>query len=1029
MTRFLTFTFAVTLVSLRCANANAMDLPLPVSEIEREQPVDFATEILPILKQNCLACHHEKEAEGGLILETIAQIRKGGDSGEGVVAGDLDASQIFVRATGQEEPLMPPEDNSVGAKPLNPEQLGLLKLWIEQGAKGEDSASSDMIQWQPIPESIRSVYAMDISADGRLVVVGRGNRVVLFDLQTNQEIGRLVDAELQMGDVADYDLIQSVAAAPDGRRIATGGYRAVRIWKQALRPIDRSTTPLRSAGRHIAVNHDGSAVALVNAIGDIEIWNLAENQKLQTLAGHQAPIIALSWARNGSTLVSGDQSGRLIAWDPLSATRTATAETGAAMIAMAVSADGKLLATVSLDGKVQALRWADDQASFAKVDALAADIADATSVTFAGTDNPLFVVATAAGPIKLISTESNQVVAEIQHGAPVGSLAVTSDQTKLITGGSDGKTKLWNLADRKELVTLEGEAETRLLVARAERDAARQKAEVERLTQQTESLKQALAKEDEVLKKATEEHDKAKAAVEAEEKKRIDAVAVVTETEARIAKATADGNQAKQIMDQATKTLAEATAKSEVMTKEVTAGQTQLTSIEQELEKIQTQLDALTKQKNEAVAKADQARKLIAERQAVLDAATKQAADAKAQIESSKKLAETAAAEAEKATKELEAKQKAVAAAEEAKQKSEAELAKRKQAFDTATSAQARAAAEIPAHQQLIDDETRRQQLLERQLVSARHWFSDPDNAVVSLAISPDDNVVLVAHQDGSVRAYDVATGQPTIDFTTTLSSIPTQVAFAGDTMVALSLNTAPALYHRRPDWVLERTIGSADANSIISDRVTALDFRPDGMSLAVGSGPPSRFGEVKVFAVATGELVRDFGEVHSDTVFGVAFSPDGRQLASAAADKTIRVLDVATGELVRSLEGHTHHVLSLDWQDDGQTIASASADQSIKVWNVETGEQRRTISGFSKEITALVFVQTSNQIVTACADGSLRLSNTGDGKAVRNFSAAGDFLFTVRVSPDGQKVVAAGQTGTVRIWNLADGKLLQEWK
>jgi WD40 repeat protein len=182
------------------------------------------------------------------------------------------------------------------------------------------------------------------------------------------------------------------------------------------------------------------------------------------------------------------------------------------------------------------------------------------------------------------------------------------------------------------------------------------------------------------------------------------------------------------------------------------------------------------------------------------------------------------------------------------------------------------------------------------------------------------------------------------------------------------------------------------------------------------------------IFSVDSGEVVRDFGDVHSDTVLGIKFSPDGRSLASCGADKTVRLLDIAGGQEIRSLEGHTHHVLSLAWQDDGRTIASASADQNVKIWDVESGEQRRTIGGFPKEITAIAFVERTNQVVTACADGQLRLHDSGTGKAIRGFNAEGDFLFALDVSRDGKRLIAGGQSGTVRVWSVEDGKLIHQW-
>jgi WD40 repeat protein len=254
-------------------------------------------------------------------------------------------------------------------------------------------------------------------------------------------------------------------------------------------------------------------------------------------------------------------------------------------------------------------------------------------------------------------------------------------------------------------------------------------------------------------------------------------------------------------------------------------------------------------------------------------------------------------------------------------------------------------------------------------------------------------------HVDGSARTYRLSDGLP-IHAVPTTGVAPTQVTFVGDVICAGGSSQESTLWSTAVRWELERTIGSINDPAIISDRVTALDFRRDGLSLAIGSGAPSRSGEVKVFAVETGQLVRDFGAVHSDTVLDLEFSPEGDIVASSAADKTIRLLAVATGSPLRSLEGHTHHVLSISWQDDRKTLASASADRNVKVWNTETGEQRQTIGGFAKEITAVSFVQTSGQIVTACADGNVRLSETSNGSAVHNMNAAGDLKRGIGFQP-----------------------------
>ena len=83
---------------------------------------------------------------------------------------------------------------------------------------------------------------------------------------------------------------------------------------------------------------------------------------------------------------------------------------------------------------------------------------------------------------------------------------------------------------------------------------------------------------------------------------------------------------------------------------------------------------------------------------------------------------------------------------------------------------------------------------------------------------------------------------------------------------------------------------------------------------------------------------------MHSDAVFGLDFSADGKYLASSAADKFVKVLDLSTGKVVKTFEGHTHHVLGVSWKRDGRTLASAGADNVIKVWDFVTGERKKTI-------------------------------------------------------------------------------------
>jgi WD40 repeat protein len=210
------------------------------------------------------------------------------------------------------------------------------------------------------------------------------------------------------------------------------------------------------------------------------------------------------------------------------------------------------------------------------------------------------------------------------------------------------------------------------------------------------------------------------------------------------------------------------------------------------------------------------------------------------------------------------------------------------------------------------------------------------------------------------------------------------------------------------------------------SDRVVALCFSNDGKLLATGGGPATGDGEVKVFELATGKLVVELKNAHSDTVFGVAFSPDDKMLATCSADKFVKTWEVPSGKFLKQFEGHTHHVLAVAWKSDGKLLASAGADNVIKVWDFEKGEQARTIAGHGKQVTALAFIGKTPQFATCSGDQTVRFWNVDNGGNTRNFSAEKDFLYSVAVSPDGAVVAAGGQEGVVRLYNGNSGALIK---
>jgi WD40 repeat protein len=303
---------------------------------------------------------------------------------------------------------------------------------------------------------------------------------------------------------------------------------------------------------------------------------------------------------------------------------------------------------------------------------------------------------------------------------------------------------------------------------------------------------------------------------------------------------------------------------------------------------------------------------------------------------------------------------------------------------------------------------------------------------VVALAVSPDKSMV-VAGRGNQIHVYDAGSGNYVRSLTNpelkdekgqpipgAHLDIVQSLAFSPDgRFIASGGFQEVILWDAQTGMLKQKLTGFAD-------RVVALDFSKDAKLLATGGGAPTEDGEIKIFEVATGKQVLDIKNGHSDTVFGVRFSPDGTKLATCAADKFVKVFELPSGKFLKSFEGHTHHVLDVGWKNDGKLLASCGADNVIKVWDYEKGEQVRTIPGHGKQITRLLFIGATPQVVTASGDATVRFWNIDNGGNVRNFGGSNDFLYAVGVSPDGAVVAAGGQESVVRLYNGTNGQLLK---
>jgi WD40 repeat protein/serine/threonine protein kinase len=302
--------------------------------------------------------------------------------------------------------------------------------------------------------------------------------------------------------------------------------------------------------------------------------------------------------------------------------------------------------------------------------------------------------------------------------------------------------------------------------------------------------------------------------------------------------------------------------------------------------------------------------------------------------------------------------------------------------------------------------------------------------SVNCVAYSPDGRRIASAEGEGEteggcIKVWDAQNGKELL----TIKGRSSWVAFSPDSQRLAGLSKS---YGEAKIWNVE------DGQELLTlkgergdGKLVQVAFSPDGKWLAAshlarGDGR----GHVNIWDAQSGEKLRtlpagppkpDVGGGHG---YHIAVSPDGKRIAVGERGwgnkepMAVEVWDAETGQTLLTMPGHTGSVFGMAYSLDGKRIASASADKTLKLWDAQSGDELFTLKGHSSIVTSTAFSPDGKCLASASSDRTVKLWDTQTGQELATLRGHSDGLNSVAFSPDGKRLVSASSDRTVKVWD-----------
>ncbi|MDE0400033.1 MAG: sigma-70 family RNA polymerase sigma factor [Candidatus Poribacteria bacterium] len=300
-----------------------------------------------------------------------------------------------------------------------------------------------------------------------------------------------------------------------------------------------------------------------------------------------------------------------------------------------------------------------------------------------------------------------------------------------------------------------------------------------------------------------------------------------------------------------------------------------------------------------------------------------------------------------------------------------------------------------------------------------KHAVTGHADYVYSVAFNPDGKFFASGYADGSIRFWDAETGLHLKTFKKGYEA--SGLVFSED---GKTLAYAEGLDIRLQD------AGTGEEKMLLTGHewgMHSMALSPDGDILASGSEDTT----IRLWDMHTGAHKKTLNG-HKHRVYSVAFSPDGKTLASGSDDNTIRLWNVDTGETERILTGHAGEfegvdngpssvegVKSVAFSPDGKTLASGGGDNVIHLWDIGTGKSKMTLVGHTHWVFSLAFSPDGKTLASGSVDSDIRLWDPHTGQPKKTLTGHGDWVRSIAFSPDGKTLVSGSDDGSVLLWRI----------